>query len=380
MATFKAVIGANWGDEGKGRMVDYFASKAIGSCIVVCTNGGAQRAHTVVTDDGRSHIFHHFGSGTLAGADTYLPATFIVNPIIFMQEYKELIGNHFVVYMNPNCLCSTPYDMITNQIIEEERGDRKHGSCGMGIWETVLRNEATVGEMCKMTGEELRTYLCGVRDTYFANRIANKGIDGIPTRWSQIYYSEGLINHYISDFQEMMKHVILEDNDILRPYDNIIFENGQGLLLDQNIPNSQWSTPSNTGSTNIREIVDELVGNDFVDLEICYVSRSYLTKHGAGDFPEECSGAWFVVNQLSETNVWNKNQGEFRYGRLDINNLIKRTDKDYGDNWFGRHVNRSYAITHVDEFNINTTDIKLPKYYSYGPERNKIIWTNEESW
>lgn len=372
MTSLKAVIGANYGDEGKGRMVDYFASKADGSCIVVCTNGGAQRGHTVVTDNGRSHIFHHFGSGTLAGADTYLPATFIVNPMIFMEEYKQLIDCKFMVYMNPNCLCSTPFDMITNQIIEESRGANKHGSCGVGIWETILRNEATIGEMLVMTDEQLRTYLCGVRDTYFANRMSKKGIDNVPAVWKHIYYSQGLIEHYINDFKEMKRHIILEDDNVLFNYENVIFENGQGLLLDQNIPNSQWSTPSNTGSKNIRKIVDNIFDDNYESFEVCYVTRTYITKHGAGDFPEEIDHLWFEVNRLTETNVWNKNQGEFRYGKLNVDEFKRRVDEDFDKNIRGTYAYKTYAITHTDEYPVFMNNEQTTVYYSFGAERSKV--------
>ena len=90
------IIGANYGDEGKGRMSDYLANKAMQagqSTITILSNGGAQRGHTVVLNNGFTHIFHHFGSGTLAGADTYLPQSFIVNPMIFMKEYNELLNS-----------------------------------------------------------------------------------------------------------------------------------------------------------------------------------------------------------------------------------------------------------------------------------------------
>ena len=63
MKDIKIVIGANFGDEGKGLMVDYFSQKP--NSIVVCSNGGAQRGHTVTTPNGIRHIFHHFGSGVL---------------------------------------------------------------------------------------------------------------------------------------------------------------------------------------------------------------------------------------------------------------------------------------------------------------------------
>ena len=156
MQDIRIVIGANYGDEGKGLMTDYFAAQAVSEgkkALVIPANGGAQRGHTVTTPEGVRHVFHHFGSGTLAGADTWLPRFFIVNPMIFMSEYEELLGKgakDFRIYMDPECPVSTPFDMITNQILEEHRGNARHGSCGIGIWETLLRQGRLLGELLAM--------------------------------------------------------------------------------------------------------------------------------------------------------------------------------------------------------------------------------------
>lgn len=374
MTTLKAVIGANLGDEGKGHMVDYFASKSVGPCIVVCTNGGAQRGHTVCIKDKQTHIFHHFGSGTLAGADTYLPKYFILNPIIFMQEYREFTDHNFSVYVNPNCLVSTPYDMIVNQIIEEKRGKNRHGSCGVGIWETVLRNEATLGELIVKTYEDLKNYVIGVRDTYFINRLKSKGID-VPKRWRDIYFSEELVNCYIRDFCLMRKHIHIAENDILRGYDSVIFENGQGLMLDQNIKDQKHSTPSNTGSKNIREIIDDSIPDTDFMVEVCYVTRSYLTRHGEGYLPYEVQSI-AIPNSGTETNVWNKNQGVFRYGFLDIEDIYSRCKSDFDSNMRGVTSKMSFAITHIDEqrpSSLWTITHNHPCYLSDGPYRSSIL-------
>ena len=90
----KSVIGANYGDEGKGLVTDALADEAMntyGNCLVICNNGGAQRSHTVVLEDGTRHAFSHFGSGTFRRADTYLSEYFILNPIIFRKEFEELV-------------------------------------------------------------------------------------------------------------------------------------------------------------------------------------------------------------------------------------------------------------------------------------------------
>ena len=88
MGNTQAVIGAVYGDEGKGRLVDYLAS--LTPTLVVRHNGGAQAGHTVVTPEGLRHVFHHFGSGTFVGSPTYLSRFFIVNPLIWSQEASVL--------------------------------------------------------------------------------------------------------------------------------------------------------------------------------------------------------------------------------------------------------------------------------------------------
>ena len=84
------VIGANYGDEGKGLMTDYLADKYQAE-VVVRFNGGAQAGHTVVTPAGQRHVFSHFGSATLSGSRTFLSKHFVANPILFLKEKMKQI-------------------------------------------------------------------------------------------------------------------------------------------------------------------------------------------------------------------------------------------------------------------------------------------------
>lgn len=68
--TARVVIGAQFGDEGKGWLTDHHAARMGGDGIVARFNGGAQAGHTVVASDGRRHVFSHVGSGALTGAAT----------------------------------------------------------------------------------------------------------------------------------------------------------------------------------------------------------------------------------------------------------------------------------------------------------------------
>ena len=395
----KVIIGANYGDEGKGRMTDYFARKELkegNNTIVVCSNGGAQRGHTVVLDNGYQHIFHHFGSGTLAGADTYLPESFIVNPMIFIKEYNKIESFAPTVFINPNCLISTPFDMMNNQIIELSRGDRKHGSCGVGIWETIVRNGLRYEEMIKMSNQELFNYLKQVRDRYSRKRLLQHEIE-VDDNWSKFYYDDNMIHNYIEDLRAMQILTSKAYNNILKKYDSIIFENGQGLLLDGSIE-TLYSTPSDTKFSSAFDIIKDVFPINDYELEVCYVTRSYLTRHALGDFREE----WDIkdlnfIKPNFESNTNNPHQGNFRYGLIinttlqeiahraaydfhdTINdNITKSNIEDYN---LKNTFHFSLAITHMDEYDLNTSLLdKLvifdPKciYKVYGPKStDKVI-------
>lgn len=137
MSRARVVIGANFGDEGKGAVTDHLCATE-GAGVVIRFNGGAQAAHTVVTPDGRRHVFSHFGSGALADVPTFLSQFFICNPIAFLRERKSLVAlrANVDIYAHPDCIVSTFADMWINQELEKSRGSYRHGSCGYGINET----------------------------------------------------------------------------------------------------------------------------------------------------------------------------------------------------------------------------------------------------
>jgi len=135
------VVGLGFGDEGKGTMVDYLVRKHQARAVVRF-NGGHQAAHAVVLPDGRSHKFSQFGSGTLAGADTYLSEHVVIEPLAMQREAMHLedsgVSEPFsLLSINEACWITTPYHRHANRLLEQARGDNRHGSCGLGVGETV---------------------------------------------------------------------------------------------------------------------------------------------------------------------------------------------------------------------------------------------------
>lgn len=368
----KVVIGASYGDEGKGQMTDYFASKADGRCCVVLTNGGAQRGHTVEAPGGLRHVFKHIGSGTFAGADTYCPRQFIVNPAVFRSEQQKFNGFNINIAVDRRCMITTPWDMMANCLIEDARGNDRHGSCGMGIWETIQRNEnpslSFIWDDISIRRADLIFYKINKIKEYYTKRLNSLG------EFVEIFNSDVLIDRFVEDCIYMSIHSMKLNPIHLTSYDTLIFENAQGLLLDQNnIEYAPHTTPSNTGIKNVLEICEDIPNID--SFEVCYVTRSYMTRHGAGRFDTECAKEDINPNMFDETNITNDYQGSLRYGWLDIDDLKRRIDKDFSLIPDKYHPKLSLAVTHLNEYEILASNfIGYDKLYlSNGKTRNDII-------
>ncbi len=392
-----AVIGAVFGDEGKGHMVDYFASQDPKNSIIVRHNGGAQASHTVVTPDSERHIFGHFGSGSFLKVPTYLGPHFVVNPMLFKKEYDELRKKRLTiglkVYANEDCFVTTPYDMMLNQFAEKKRAEGKHGSCGIGFNETIERSTRN-DEFC-LSVKDIKNptifmeKMMTVAKEYLPTRIVELGIVDIFAENIQMFASETLMFNYLRDLSFFAENTSITDNSVLKKYNKVIFEGAQGLLLDQGCKYFPHVTRSKTGLPYVVEILNDV---GIKEIDAVYVSRCYATKHGAGYFEYETKESPYK-NVLETTNKPNEYQGEFRYGILDIIELSGAIDQDFSSA-NGIEVNKSLAITcldHLDNGNVKfifSGEEEKPinefvsqfmdlacieeAYVSYGPTRNDI--------
>lgn len=369
LPAIKIVIGANFGDEGKGRLTDHFVEKAKGSTVVVRANGGAQAGHTVVKQ-GKRTIFAHIGAGTLSGADTYLSEHFIVNPLQFYDEFNavtetmEAKGSAFEIVVHPDALVTTPYDMLINQLCELARGENRHGSCGMGISETVIRsqNPDLRITMKDLESGNIESKLSHIRDNYVHQRLSELGVTE-QNAHSGLYLclsSEELFDSFLARVGFMLDSVNIEDYTYLSKYQNIVFEGAQGLLLDENADRFQPNTThSTTGSKNALEVIKSLQG--YSSLEVCYVTRAYMTRHGAGEFPSEGNIQEVYPDAVCETNRWNLYQRDFRYGYLDLTLLNEYISKDI--ELLPLNADVSLAMTCVDQLSGNPL-----RYYKDSPD------------
>ena len=287
------VIGKNFGDEGKGLATDYFAVEAVkknASCIAVRFNGGAQAGHTVDTVSGR-FVFRELSSASFRRVDTYWAKDFL--PDLFKLEeelnaFKGLTGFAPKIYAHPYCRIVTIDDVLTNIAAETARGKERHGSCGMGIYEAVVRSESHplyIKDVKGMTAESLYKTLKELREEYYPVRL--KELLGA------IKEPEYCINHS-NDFDEFLdllnednvlrnaaegicrgaEFIELKEHSFLSEFDEVIFEGAQGLLLDTD--NTEFAPHISASHTGAKAAVDICSEEGIKDIEIAYVTRTYV--------------------------------------------------------------------------------------------------------
>lgn len=384
--TIEAVIGANYGDEGKGLFTEYLC-RSRPSPIVVLSNGGSQRGHTVNNvEKGIRHVFHHFGSGTLLGVPSIYSKTFLLNPIKYIEEKRELekVGIKPIAFRAPSCLLQMPSDMFTNQMLEKARGQSKHGSCGWGIWETIVRNsqhrKMTFEEFASLDYEMKRSVLLEEIEWQLCSRLEDYK-QHIDYSTMECIMSEPFIKHFIQDFEEMAKDVkVLGSDDLLDceykyGVETFVVENGQGLLLDkkyapidENGRTDIHTTPSNCGIDG----AIAAIGNGCCSEGIAanYISRTYFTRHGAGPFPEEDSSLKFK----DETNISNEYQDSLKFGKIDETSaaqLLTRIRLDSSRSYTVRKSN--LVMTHCNEVAVHSSLKSIVKFISSEDDSKKVV-------
>ncbi|MCQ2519502.1 MAG: adenylosuccinate synthetase [Lachnospiraceae bacterium] len=315
-----SVIGSNFGDEGKGLATDYLASKA-GTSLVVRHNGGAQSGHTVELSgpDVKRFVFHELSSGSFRHADTYWAETYFPDMYKLDEEieaFHDMEGFFPCIYASPDCNITTIDDILLNMLFESER-EQRHGSCGMGINEADLRKKAGFG----ITFKELFSYdeyslylkLLRIRRNYSDQRRSGAStgtyLDMLTDDMVLMNFAEKVIRN--------RKYVTIcnDAKELFHKYDRVIFEGGQGLQLDSEMEaNQPHVTASRTGLNNVLKILKMV--NIKLD-EAIYVSRTYLTKHGAGPLANENSKIKEKYGIVDNTNVENEWQGAIRYATWD---------------------------------------------------------------
>jgi len=360
MKNIKVVIGANFGDEGKGMLTDYFCElfPSEESVLNVRFNGTSQAGHTVERGLMR-HVFSHIGAGSLnKNVVTLLSSYFYISPIKFNEECETLLQMGVIpaVLADEKCCIITPFDVIFGNLIEVKRGAARHGSCGAGLWEAVCREKAGFKfplNSLKMDDKALSQMITNIRDIYYSKRFKESGLRLTRKNpWHEIWYSNSLIVNYLAEIRKMQKKMTaVNETAVLNVYRNQVYEGAQGLLLDwDNTDYMPNLTASYTGLKSVLSLWALLEETDF-QREVCYVTRTYLTRHGPGRFDTQIKKKILGSNLTDKTNKYNQFQGNLRWGYFDPELFEKTIKKDLEllNHSIFRDTKVSIAFTHFNK-------------------------------
>ena len=316
-----AVIGKNFGDEGKGYTCSCLAS-SLKKSLIIKHNGGGQAGHTVEDPEGKWRFIHHqIGAGAeyhvpTLFADSFMPDLFQLGKEV--KEFTELFGFQPILYSEKNARVTTIDDVLLNMGAEVARGKNRHGSCGMGIEECVQRNAAgyriTVEELATMTKQDLLHRLKQIRKEYTKRRAKILGIH--PSNpYYEMLNNETVLENFVIEVKVNVNLLTLVDADRkwLEEFQHLIFETGQGLLLDQDYEAyAPHLTSSKTGIHNPAVFLEK---RGLSLEEAIYVTRPYVTRHGNGPLPCEVDPSELPGVGEDLTNRPNEWQGTLRYAK-----------------------------------------------------------------
>jgi adenylosuccinate synthase len=322
------VVDLGFGDSGKGLLTDYLV-RHFEAGVVVRYNGGAQAAHNVITSDGCHHTFSQFGSGTfIPGVKTYLSRDVVIHPGALLVEGDILEGKGIRdafsrLRMSDQALVITPFHQAANRIREMVRGSDRHGSCGVGVGETV--EDAFVHPEDRILAGDLanpivlRRKLLTIREQKREQLIElckGKLLRGSFSREWVIFESRDVIDQWISSISWICELGLVVPDSILEHWfsqtKTVIFEGAQGVLLDAEAGFHPYTTWSRCTAENALNLIKEMAPDSSV-FQVG-VMRSYAVRHGPGPLPTETNVLTSIVSDHNKQNKW---QGTVRYGWFD---------------------------------------------------------------
>ena len=275
------VVGAQWGDEGKGKVTDFLAAKAD---VVVRYQGGNNAGHTVVAN-GRELKLHLIPSGILyPGKLCLIGNGVVIDPGVLIEEIKQLTDqgiNTDFLRISPRAHIILPYHQRLDLCEEEQKGSQKIGTTCRGIGPTYADKTSRAGIRISdlIDPEEFRfrlKYALEEKNRLLVNVYRTEGFDFIEVMEAYSKYAE-ILKPYVADVSIIINTALNEGKKIL-------FEGAQGTLLDLDHGTYPFVTSSHPiageacigagiGPTRINRVVG--------------IAKAYITRVGEGPFPTE---------------------------------------------------------------------------------------------
>ena len=338
----KAVIGLQWGDEGKGKIVDFLSEEFD---LVVRYQGGNNAGHTVIVDD-TTYKLNLIPSGVIRGKVCYLGQGVVLDPNHFYNEYNQIKKK----IVEPKIFLSSNISLILEYHKQLDK-----------INELILKNNKKIGTTSKGIGpayqDKVGRKSIKLYDLKSRNIIEEK-LYSIKKFYDPILesFSEDKINvektaQVLMNFYDLVKELIVDNSLIKKEFKNkkILFEGAQGALLDLDHGSYPYVTSSNTVSSNIT------IGSALqVDYQTIGIFKAYSTRVGNGPFPSELFdkiGSYIAEKGVEVGTVTKRKR---RCGWLDLVSLKYSCD-----------INRvkELCMTKADVLN-SLSEIKVCKSYN----------------
>jgi adenylosuccinate synthase len=278
------VLGTQWGDEGKGKIIDLIAPSFD---VVARSQGGHNAGHTVYIE-GEKIVLHLIPSGILRSDKLCIIGNgVVINPSAFLHELAELekygIKSEENVAISKKAHMILPYHSLIEKISERERGSKKIGTTSRGIGPAYQDKAARLGiragdllnlsvlrEKIEQNVDEKNIYLA-----HFGEKELDK---------DQVFEEYAV---YAQHLKKYIKDVSLLLDDCIGQGKAILFEGAQGTLLDIDHGTYPYVTSSNSTVGGVCTGLG--VGPDKIDAVIG-ITKAYTTRVGGGPFPTESMG------------------------------------------------------------------------------------------
>ena len=279
--TAVAVVGSQWGDEGKGKITDFLSNEA---AYTVRSNGGNNAGHTIEIN-GQDFKMRLIPSGIFASKQgAVIGNGVVINPEVLFSELKNLeekgiytsklkISNRAHIIM--------PYHIKQDEYQEEAKGDQKIGTTKNGIGPAYMDKASRIGiRVCDLLEKD--TFEAKLRTNLEQKNEVFTKIYGKPA-----LKFEDIFDKYYEYGQKMKKYVTDTSvlvNDALDNNEKVLFEGAQGIMLDIDEGTYPFVTSSNTISGGIASGIGVGANRLKTVIGVC---KAYTTRVGAGPFPTE---------------------------------------------------------------------------------------------
>jgi adenylosuccinate synthase len=277
------IVGAQWGDEGKGKIVDLLARD---SDVVCRYQGGPNAGHTIVVD-GETYKFRHMPSGILWGKECVLGAGCVIDPDVFIEELDDAEARGLSterVRVSGNAHVIMPWHVAIDGASERRLGRLQIGTTRRGIGPAYADKASRLGIRvqdlfdAKILRQKIEVALAEknlwLERIYGAEPLALDDVIGRAERWAP------RLRGHLAD-TSLIVHEALRDGQ------SVLFEGAQGTLLDLDHGTYPFVTSSSPVAAAAATGIG--IGPNRID-EVVGVAKAYVTRVGEGPFPTEIEG------------------------------------------------------------------------------------------